>query len=297
MKILLIYYTGTFNTRYLTNKIADEFIKDNNEITKIEIDNNTKTIDTTTYDLIGFGYPIYAFNSPMPFNQYIRKLSFKKNQRYFIYKDSGETLKTNNASSRVIKRIFNKFKMKCIGEYHYIMPYNIRFPFPKQFIKEILVYDQKLLTIMFYNFKHNIVKTLKSSFINNTSSVALSIQKPGANLNSFFYTVDNDKCIRCLKCVKECPTNNIKLIDNKITFSHNCNMCMRCSYYCPNQAIKIGMLENWKVCDYYNLDEIEKCEYVPYINENSKGFYKCFIKTFKQIDKEYNSIINKKDYK
>ena len=30
MKILLIYYTGTYNTRYLSNKLKDRFILENN---------------------------------------------------------------------------------------------------------------------------------------------------------------------------------------------------------------------------------------------------------------------------
>ena len=31
MKILLIYYTGTYNTRYLSNQIKDKFISNNRE--------------------------------------------------------------------------------------------------------------------------------------------------------------------------------------------------------------------------------------------------------------------------
>ena len=28
----------------------------------------------------------------------------------------------------------------------------------------------------------------------------------------------------------------------------------------------------------------------PYITKDSKGFYKCFIKTFKEIDEKYNAL-------
>ena len=69
-------------------------------------------------------------------------------------------------------------------------------------------------------------------------------------------------------------------------------MCMRCSYFCPTDAINIGFLKGWKVTDYYNLKEIENDDSItsPYITENSKGFYKCFINYFKWIDKEYLKI-------
>ena len=294
MKILLIYFTGTFNTRFLTDKIEEKFIERKDTVERLEIKIDSKPIDTFNYDLIGFGYPIYALNSPQPFNKYIKKLKFKHNQKYFIYKDSGETFKINNSSSRIIKRCFKHYKMTFLGEYHYIMPYNIRFPFDKSFIQELLEYDEKLLDIMFYNLDNNIIHNIKGNIISQISSRALSIQKPGAKLNSYFYSIDNDKCIKCLKCIENCPNHNIILKNDKIVFKHNCNMCMRCSFFCPTNAIKIGILNNWKVNHYYDLNNINPKE-TNYIDKNSKGFYKCFIKTFEEIDETYKEINNKKE--
>ena len=292
MKILLIYYTGTYNTRYLSNKLKDRFILENNEIDLVEITSTTKPIDTYQYDLIGFSYPIYGFNSPLPFNKYIRKLKFKKNQKYFIYKNSGEVLAMNNASSRILIRIMKRQKCINIGEYHYVMPYNIHFPFDKVFIKEILNYNNKLMDIMLYNFKKDIIFKIKSNLIYNICAFFVGIQKIGGNVNSYLYKVDNNKCIKCNKCIKLCPHENIYLKKDKIKFHHHCDMCMRCSYFCPTDAINIGFLKGWKVTDYYNLKEIENDDSItsPYITEDSKGFYKCFIKYFKWIDKEYLKI-------
>ena len=70
---------------------------------------------------------------------------------------------------------------------------------------------------------------------------------------------------------------------------------MRCSFFCPTNAIRIGFLENWKVNGAYQFDKILKDDTIKanYITKESKGFYKCFIKTFEFIDKEYQKIINK----
>ena len=292
MKILLIYYTGTYNTRYLSNQIKDRFISNNNEVDLIEITSTTLPVDTTSYDLIGFSYPIYGFNSPLPFNKYVRKLKFKQNQKYFIYKNSGEVLAMNNASSRILIRLMKRQKCKLIGEYHYVMPYNIHFPFDKIFIKEILNYNEKLMTIMFYNFKNDIIFKIKSNLIYNIGAFFVGIQKIGGNVNSYLYKVDANKCINCNKCVNTCPHNNIYIKNNKIKFHHHCDMCMRCSFFCPTDAINIGFLKGWKVTDYYNLKEIENDNTITetYITDDSKGFYKCFIKYFKWIDKEYEKI-------
>ena len=47
----------------------------------------------------------------------------------------------------------------------------------------------------------------------------------------------SDKCIGCGKCEKLCPLNNIKMVDKKPTWNHNCTHCMACIGNCPVEAI------------------------------------------------------------
>ena len=292
MRVLLIYYTGTYNTRYLSNQIKEKFISNGDTVDTVEITSTTEIVDTFSYDLIGFSYPIYGFNSPLPFNKYIRKLKFKEEQKYFIYKNSGEVLAMNNASSRILIRIMKRQKAKLIGEYHYVMPYNIHFPFERDFIRQIFIYNKKLMEIMFYNFKNNRVFRIKSNIIYDIGAFFVGIQKIGGNINSFLYTVDKNKCINCNKCVNICPHDNIYSKNGRIKFHHHCDMCMRCSFYCPTNAINIGFLQGWKVNGDYHLKEIENdtSSLTPYITKDSKGFYKCFINYFKWIDEEFIKI-------
>lgn len=292
MKYLLIYYTGTYNTRYLTSLVKDRLEKEGNFVDTVEINYATSIVDTSSYDIIGFSYPIYGFNSPLPFNKYVRKIKFNKNQKYFIYKNSGEVFAMNNASSRILIRIMKKWKVKLLGEYHYVMPYNIHFPFEDSFVKQILEYNDKLLDIMIYNFKHEIVHKIKSNIIYNIAAFFVGIQKIGGNVNSFLYKVDPKKCINCNKCVNTCPHNNIYVKNGKIKFHHHCDMCMRCSFYCPTNAINIGFLQGWKVNGMYHFEKIRNDSNISsnYITKDSKGFYKCFIKYFDNIDKKHKII-------
>lgn len=292
MKYLLIYYTGTYNTRYLTNLVKERLEKEGNFVDTVEINYATNIVDTSSYDIIGFSYPIYGFNSPLPFNKYVRKLKFNKNQKYFIYKNSGEVFAMNNASSRILIRIMKKWKVKLLGEYHYVMPYNIHFPFEDSFVKQILEYNDKLLDIMLYNFNNEIVHKIKSNIIYNIAAFFVGIQKIGGNVNSFLYKVDPKKCINCNKCVNTCPHNNIYVKNGKIKFHHHCDMCMRCSFYCPTNAINIGFLQGWKVNGMYHFEKIRNDQNITsnYITKDSKGFYKCFIKYFENIDREHKKI-------
>ncbi len=292
MKFLLIYFTGTYNTRFLTDKLEGKLKENGHEIDRVEINCQTPVVNTDGYDFVGFSYPIYGFNPPRPFLKYFKKLKFKKGQKYFIYKNSGETFAMNNASSRRILRRMKRQKAEFRGEYHFVMPYNIHFAYDKNFVREILDKDEKLLQVLVHNIESGIVKEIKRKWIYNFAAWFVSIQSISGDVNSYFYRVDMDKCIKCGKCIKDCPQKNIYINKKgKIKLHHHCDMCMRCSFYCPTDAFKIGFLETWgwHVNGDYKLKAVDKdtTPYEPYINENSQGFYKCFIKTWAEIDSEY----------
>ncbi len=294
MKYLLIYYTGTYNTRFLTDQLEENLVSRGHEVARVEIKCDTPPVDTAGYDMIGYSYPIYGFNSPLPFNKYVSKLKFTEGQKYFIYKNSGETFAMNNASSRILIRRMKRKGLKFCGEYHFVMPYNIHFPYEPNFVRQILDENKKLMRIMLYDLEKGIVKRIESKKLYNFAAFFVGIQKISGNINSFFYRVDMNKCVKCMKCVKNCPHNNIYIKNDKIKFHHHCDMCMCCSFYCPTDAIRIGFLQSWgwKVNGDYKLKQVAKdtAPYEPYITDKSEGFYSCFIKTFKEIDEEYERL-------
>ncbi len=50
--------------------------------------------------------------------------------------------------------------------------------------------------------------------------------------------IASSKCNNCNLCVRECPVNAIKIIDNKPYWTFNCESCMRCMNRCPQRAIE-----------------------------------------------------------
>ncbi len=295
MKVLLIYYTGTFNTRYVTEFLKKRLLKAKFSVDSIEVDVDAPIVDLKDYDIIGLGYPIYAFNSPNIFNKYLRKLKFLPSKKYFIYKNSGETLKYNDASSRVILSILKRQKCEVNNEYHIVMPYTIHFRFDDTFVKEILNYLDKQLEIITYDLLNNEEAKITEPLYLKIISMLYTLQRLGGPVNSLFYKVDYSKCVKCHKCMDNCPVHNIKFKNEKYIFGRKCLMCMRCSFYCPENAIKIGLYDKWRVNGEYNFRNIKNNPdlKLPYITNDSSGFYECFIKTFKEIEKRYEEIKNK----
>lgn len=47
-------------------------------------------------------------------------------------------------------------------------------------------------------------------------------------------------CSRCGLCMKECPVNGIKMVDNRPFWTFRCESCMKCMSFCPEEAIETG---------------------------------------------------------
>lgn len=68
-----------------------------------------------------------------------------------------------------------------------------------------------------------------------------------------------EACNYCKKCVRICPTGNIKLKNGRIVFGDKCVACLSCYHRCPEKAIVY-------------LDKRKKNRYInPFIQEKNIG--------------------------
>ena len=267
MKILLLYFTGTYNTLYLTTLIKNHLLNNGNDVDSFDIA-SIKKVKFNDYDLIGIGYPIYCFNAPKIIEETFKKAKIS-NKKYFIYKNGRNYNKLNNASSNKLVNILNKKSNEFMGEYTYLMPSNIMYKSKDGFIKHLINYNLKHIKYMCKNLENK--KTYKISLIEKVISFLGRFQRVICKTNIKSYKVIKNKCIRCRKCFNLCPTNNIVYNKQKrnYEFKNNCTMCMRCSYVCPTNAIKIGLIESFKISgtyDYLMISQIKD----TYSFENEK---------------------------
>ena len=66
------------------------------------------------------------------------------------------------------------------------------------------------------------------------------------------FTVDEEVCIQCGKCVKVCPVDNIKGTPPQWLHNGRCTSCLACYHYCPVHAINFGKITRKRGQYYFN---------------------------------------------
>lgn len=253
MKILICYFSGTGNTKRVVDKFA-EYIKEAEHEVVLHRVEHEFNLNIEDFDLIGFGYPVHAFNAPeiiLKFVKKLKKLESKKD--CFIINTSGEPLKLNNISSLKLTSLLKKKNMIVKYEYHYVMPYNIIFRHTDRMAYRMWETAKKIIPLDVKDLLEKKPAKLKKVFMGRFLAYIFRIEHWGGRFNGKHYKV-LPECVNCNCCVNICPTKNITVKDGEFHFGKNCIMCMRCSFLCQKNAIKIGFFNKWKVNGVYNFN-------------------------------------------
>lgn len=257
MNVLLVYFSGTGNTKRLTALYAAALESCGNTVTTVGLPD--KLPDASAFDCIGIGYPIHAFNAPriiIDMCKRLPKLDKKHGarKRVFIYKTSGEPVRMSDISSLKIKSILKRRGYDVTNEYQYIMPYNIIFRHGDNAVYKMWTTAQDLVPADVAEILDGTPRLPKKMFMGGFLAWILRCEHWGAHINGRLYKA-NKNCIKCGKCEKLCPVENIHITKKgKIKFGGKCIMCMRCVQACPKAAIDLGLFNGWKVNGEYSFE-------------------------------------------
>lgn len=236
---MIIYFSGTGNSEYVANMIKDKLEDD--------IVNAKQLIKNKSYNEFEsnkpwiFIAPTYSWKIPRIFKHFITKSSFKGNKNaYFIITCGGDI---GNTQSQV-KKLCKKKNLNFKGISEIVMPdnYIALYPVTPQDKSEIIIKKaipkiEKSIEIIkandvLHHKKSSIMDLIKSEIVNPL------FYKFNAKSQKFYVT--QNKCISCGKCAKNCPLNNIELINGFPCWKNTCTHCMTCISYCPTESIDYG---------------------------------------------------------
>lgn len=235
---MVLYFSGTGNSRYAARKLAaelgDELIDAGTmikEIRKAELYSERPWI---------FVSPTYAWQLPHIFADYIRAGSFSGIKTAYFVMTCGSEI--GNAGAKIEQLCKEKgFEFQGV----------LQLPMPENYIamysapthdetKKIIADAEPLITKTAERIRnHRKIPERKTGFSD--------ILRSGI-VNQIFYKyfVRSDKfyvketCISCSKCSKNCSLNNIEMKNGRPTWGNNCTHCMACICGCPVEAIEYG---------------------------------------------------------
>lgn len=271
MKAIIYVFTGTGNTLRIAELYKKNLSSYETEIYKIRMKRNSEYKKSknhqkkfifepfpnpNTADLVGFAFPIHGFNPPKGVMDFCKQLPICTPQKSsFIIKVGGEGLHFNDYAGQKLMRVMEKRGYKFLSDRLYVMPYNMIFRHSPEMVKTEWIYadaQARLHCKMLLEKKQTKVflPRLKSWFV-----PIFRIEHIYAKVQGPFMSVNMKKCIQCMKCVKNCPMNNIRFENGKFKFGTNCALCVCCSFGCPKDAISIGLLNGWRINGDYQIQK------------------------------------------
>jgi flavodoxin/ferredoxin len=248
MKTQMLYYSGAGNTKFIAKIIENKLAQNNHIIKSIKI--TKKSIDTldNDFDILFLGFPVYFRNAPELVYKVFEKLSGENRPiMVFITKGlySGNVLK-------YLHKISLENSFIPIGFLDILMPgtdlltWGIK---SNSFGEKIFtnIYspniNKKIDNFIRKIDRNKLIKKVYTkwyTFLDDLIVKKIEIEADNAHKDWIGkFTVNKEKCIECMKCVKGCPRENIKFTDS-IIFGINCDICLYCINNCPKYAINIS---------------------------------------------------------
>ena len=235
---MVLYFTGTGNSRYLARRIAEGL-----EMPLYDLNACIKAGDTapvqTGRDVV-LVTPTYAWRIPRVVSEWLGKTALTGAERIWFVMDCGSEI--GNAA-KYNRELAAQKALTYMGTAQIVMPENYiaLFPAPDKQEAKAIVENAKPAI-------RSIIDCIRNGMEFPAPRNNLYDRFMSGAVNPIFYkkivkadafTV-SDACIGCRKCVQLCPLNNIRLDKDKPVWGANCTHCMACICYCPKEAIEYG---------------------------------------------------------
>lgn len=237
MKGAILYFSATGNTEFIANCYKDEFIKKDIPCDMFEISKNKNFEDK--YDFYVIGAPIHAELYPYFFMDYILN-NLKEGHHRKCLMFSTEASAWGSGPYYLGKKLedkgFNPVVLDCYfmpNNYYLVMGKNEDFESKEKHMDTAKEKASKAVELFLKGESYKASSSKRLWWGKPVSKLFLSYSKKWAQKN---LSVDKNKCIKCGKCVIDCPVHNISLNKDNIEFSNKCVSCQRCLHSCPKNA-------------------------------------------------------------
>lgn len=239
MKTIIYYFTGTGNTLAVARDLAAEL-------------GDTKLIPlrramqyggaTPDADAIGIAFPVYFLNMPGVVADFVRELQITGNPYIFGLATCGE--RPGGALFRLKELLASKGTVLSSG-FVCVMPEN--FIGPVDLMGDADHRQEKYAAAK--RRVPDIAAAIKLRKVLVPEGSGSGLMKIGGHIastivSSFYKTPRRlhatAACNHCGTCGRICPTRNITVGKESVSWGSDCTQCYACIHWCPTGAIEIG---------------------------------------------------------
>lgn len=251
MRALFAVFSGTGNTRRVAERLAAELRTLGHEAEVHLIKNDAPMPEVERFDTLIMGYPVHAFNAPKAALKFMKALPHVEGMTAFLLRTSGEPSKLNDASGITPKRILKHRGYVVKGEFVYVMPYNIIFRHSDGMAVRMWKAAEARIPKDAMKIVEGAGELKRINPIRRAAAFVVRIEHPAMPLIGKTFHASKKKCVGCGACVKLCPRGNIHMKNGRPKFGMHCVGCMACAFGCPEDAVRISVLNLWRVNGQY----------------------------------------------
>lgn len=235
---MVLYFSGTGNSRYIAEKIAEGT---NDRIISIAecINKNEYTLTLKEHEKIGFVYPVIACAPPDVVTDFITKVQFRGYQNQYIY-SVYNCAGSPEYTSRIMKETGEKAGYPVKGFFGILMPGNYitkKKHLPPEKVQEYLDNCDARIEEVVAEIKKETAnyKKEKHSFLLSYGLHKLAVLEKTERF------VFGEECVKCGKCRDICPMQAITMESGKLVRDEKkCAFCLGCVNVCPTHALQVS---------------------------------------------------------
>jgi NAD-dependent dihydropyrimidine dehydrogenase PreA subunit len=251
---MIFYFSGTGNTRWVAEQIVkaicDELVYIPDAIRDGKYD---YTIDEK--ETIGFCFPTHGWQPPRIVREFISKLKVELRYCWAVTTcgdNMGETM-------TILNKDLAKIGLRASAMFSVIMPESyVCLPFmytdteEKEHQKIATARQQLPHIIECIRERRTGVVELEKGATPRLYSYVIGGYFNARMITDKKFMVDEDVCIKCGKCAKVCPVDNIQGTPPEWIHNGRCTSCLACYHYCPTHAINFGKITRKRGQYYFN---------------------------------------------
>ncbi len=272
MDVLIICFSQTGNTETIANKIRKGILDGGNNCT-VNFMKNASGNDIHHYDLVGIGTPTFFYREPLNVNTFIKNMDKGEGKHCFVFCTHGSIMGNTfyymqnelKKKGYIVIGAFDSYADSSLQFYPKVMhtaqhPDEIELNEAEKFGKDICD-----ISVSIQNGESGLIPDFE--LIENTWWAEASKMLTPENLQQVFprFTINPDKCTRCLVCQDNCPVDAIDMeVEPPEIQKEGCIFCLFCEKMCCEGAIEA----DWTLAKKMTRDNLSK--YVSVLKEAEK---------------------------